>query len=101
MPNSDPWDRFVHPYLTYMSDSYIILFVHPSGTSTLLPFKTSILEIFKSATREDTPIVQQQAVDGFRALFSIPNFLSETDMLCIGKILILKLCGKDLDKDVR
>ena len=22
MPNSDPWDRFVHPYLTLMSDSY-------------------------------------------------------------------------------
>ena len=82
--------------------SRFILFVHPSGSSTLLPFKTSILEILKSATREDTPIIQQQAVDGFRALFSIPkNFLSETDMLCIGKILILKICGKDLDKDVR
>ena len=25
MPNSDPWDRFVHPYLTFMSDSYILL----------------------------------------------------------------------------
>ena len=24
MPNSDPWDRFVHPYLTRMSDSYIL-----------------------------------------------------------------------------
>ena len=24
MPNSDPWDRFVHPYLTLMSDYYII-----------------------------------------------------------------------------
>ena len=24
MPNSDPWDRFVHPYLTLMSDSYIL-----------------------------------------------------------------------------
>ena len=23
MPNSDPWDRFVHPYLTLMSDSYM------------------------------------------------------------------------------
>ena len=22
MPNSDPWDRFFHPYLTLMSDSY-------------------------------------------------------------------------------
>ena len=22
-PNSDPWDRFVDPYLTLMSDSYI------------------------------------------------------------------------------
>ena len=22
MPNSDPWDRFAHPYLTLMSDSY-------------------------------------------------------------------------------
>ena len=82
---------------------YIIhLFIVCSlGSSTLLPFKTSILEIFKSATREATPLVQQQAVDGFRALFSIPEFLSEADMLCIGKIMILKLCGKDLDKDVR
>ena len=59
------------------------------------------MEIFKSATREDTPVIQQQAVDGLRALFSIPNLLSESDMLCIGKILILKLCGKDLNKDVR
>ena len=25
IPNSDPWDRFVHPYLTLMSDSYIIM----------------------------------------------------------------------------
>ena len=24
MPNSDPWDRFVHPYLTLMSGSYNI-----------------------------------------------------------------------------
>ena len=24
MPNSDPWDRFVHPFLTHMSDSYIL-----------------------------------------------------------------------------
>ena len=29
MPNSDPWDRFIHPYLTLISDSYIIhLFLH-------------------------------------------------------------------------
>ena len=26
MPNNDPWDRFVHPYLTLMSDSYML---HP------------------------------------------------------------------------
>ena len=25
MPNSDPWDRFVHPYLTLMSDYYIVV----------------------------------------------------------------------------
>ena len=24
LSNSDPWDRFVHPYLTLMSDSYMI-----------------------------------------------------------------------------
>ena len=24
MPNSDPWGRFVYPYLTLMSDSYIL-----------------------------------------------------------------------------
>ena len=76
-------------------------FLCSSGLNTLLPFKTSLMEIFKSATREDTPVIQQQAVDGLRALFSIPNLLSESDMLCIGKILILKLCGKDLNKDVR
>ena len=27
MTNSDPWDRFVHPYLTLMSDSYSM--AHP------------------------------------------------------------------------
>ena len=27
MPNSDPWDRFVHPYLTLMSDSYILAYL--------------------------------------------------------------------------
>ena len=26
MPNSDPWDRFVHPYLTLMSDSYTLTY---------------------------------------------------------------------------
>ena len=26
MPNSDPWDRFVDPYLTLISDSYILIF---------------------------------------------------------------------------
>ena len=24
MPNSDTWDRFIYPYLTHMSDSYIV-----------------------------------------------------------------------------
>ena len=24
MPNSDPWDGFVHPYLKLVSDSYIL-----------------------------------------------------------------------------
>ena len=28
MPNSDPWDRFVHPYLTLMSESYSISHQH-------------------------------------------------------------------------
>ena len=27
MPNSDPCDRFVHPYLTHMSDSYIMYLI--------------------------------------------------------------------------
>ena len=27
MPNSDPWDRFVDPYLTLISDSYNLLFI--------------------------------------------------------------------------
>ena len=35
MPNSDPWDRFVHPYLTLMSDSYIIPPLTP-----ILPYKS-------------------------------------------------------------
>ena len=30
IPNSDPWDRFVYPYLTLMSDSYSLLHVYIS-----------------------------------------------------------------------
>ena len=26
MPNNDPCDKFVHPYLTLKSDSYILIF---------------------------------------------------------------------------
>ena len=28
MPNSDPWDRFVDPYFTLMTDSYNIAALH-------------------------------------------------------------------------
>ena len=35
MPNSDPWDRFVDPYLTLMTDSYNSPLIAQEGTLVL------------------------------------------------------------------
>lgn len=72
-----------------------------SGLNTLKLFKDSMLHIFKSSLREDVSVIQQQGVEGFRTLFSISKFLSERDMFSIGKMLILKVCEKELEKEVR
>ena len=55
MPNSDPWDRFVHPYLTLRSDSYIL------GGGLEIPF------VFNSLNRNTTDLLHFEApeiIDG-------------------------------------
>ena len=36
-PHNDPWDRFVHPYLTLMSDSYSLISALDYGYKLELP----------------------------------------------------------------
>ena len=52
MPNSDPWDRFVYPYLTLMSDYYIPdnITLYKAGKSIFLEIlqESKILSVSKS-----------------------------------------------------
>ena len=39
MPNSYPWDRFVHPYLALMSDSYILCYSGTECSHCFFPYR--------------------------------------------------------------
>ena len=47
MPNSDPRDRFVHPYLTHMIDSFscTLFFVPTLKVITILPKNTTLIHV--------------------------------------------------------
>ena len=80
MPFSDPWDRFVHPYLTPMSDSYIIhmdTVLKPSSTHRT----TAEVPPWKTSYRDGVAYTHNLAL-GF---CSVPKYLVVDDLNRHGK----------------
>ena len=59
------------------------------------------MNMYMSAIKENVPMLQQQAVQGFKALFTVKDLLTLGNMSSIGKTLILKVLEADLDREVR
>ena len=60
-----------------------------------------LIGLYISALKEDSPLLQQQAVRGFKALFAVNDLLGSDNMSAIGQTIIVKVLEKTLDKDVR
>ena len=72
-----------------------------TGVTTMKQMLDQLIGLYISALKEDSPLLQQQAVRGFKGLFAVNDLLGSDDMSAIGQTIIVKVLEKTLDKDVR
>ena len=81
--------------------TYNNMFNQFTGVTTMKQMLDQLIGLYLSALKEDSPLLQQQAVRGFKALFAVNDLLACDNMSAIGQTIIVKVLEKTLDKDVR